>query len=246
MLNFLMSNEALFVIQLIVAFTGVVLAYKFFGKVGLFVWAGLLTVYANLEVNSFLTMFWLPVSLGNIGFCSLSFAQDIVNEKYGKDVAKKVVTVGLFSSLAVLALSQLSCLFSFDGGNFEAFHNVFAPLLPILITSLLSYFLSNRLNVLLYDWIRKRTDRMWIKTQFSSQIAQLFDTVFFTALCVLWEILAVKTGSSWMHTFFPTSMSAFVGLVITSYIIKAIVVLAEIPGMKVINLVESKYKISEI
>lgn len=246
MLDFLMSNEALFVIQLVVAFTCVVLAYKFFGKVGLFVWAGLLTVYANLEVNSFLTMFWLPVSLGNVGFCSLSFAQDIVNEKYGKKTAKKVVTVGLFSSLAVLVLSQLSCLFSFDGGNFEAFHSVFAPLLPILLTSLLSYFLSNRLNVVLYDWIRKKTDKMWIKTQFSSQTAQLFDTIFFTALCVFWEIVASKTGCDWLHTFFPTSMSAFVGLVVTSYIIKAIVVLAEIPGMKAIKFVESKYKISEI
>ena len=230
-MGFLMSNEALFLIQLIVSFAGVIFAYKFFGKTGLFVWAGLITVYANLEVNSFLTMFGLAVSLGNIGFCSLSFAQDITNEQYGKGVAKKLVTVGLFSSIAILVISQLSCFFKCDGGNYEAFESVFAALLPILVSSLTSYFCSNRLNVFLYNWIRQRTDKDWIKTQVSSQTAQLFDTVFFTSLCVGWEILATKTGAGFLHTYFPTDFGTFVELIVTSYIIKAIIVLAEIPGM---------------
>ena len=45
-----MPNELLFIITLLTCFLGVLLAYKLFGKVGLFIWIGLATVVANIEV----------------------------------------------------------------------------------------------------------------------------------------------------------------------------------------------------
>ena len=42
-------NEALFFITIIVNFAGVIFAYKFFGKMGVFAWIALATIVANVE-----------------------------------------------------------------------------------------------------------------------------------------------------------------------------------------------------
>lgn len=243
MLNFLCSNEALFLIQTVVSFLGVILAFRFFGKTGLFAWCAFITVFANLEVNSFCKMFGMAVSLGNTGFCSLSFAQDLINESYGKKVAKKSVTLGLFASISILLISQISCMYNCNGGNYEAFHLVFAALLPVLLASLTSYFCSNRLNVLLYSWVRQKTDKIWIKTQFSSQLTQIFDSCFFTGLCVMFELLSQKFNIELLSTNFYTDAKSVIELMFTTYVMKAIIVLAEIPGMKIAKRIKN---ISEI
>ena len=84
MLNFLMSNEVLTFIQIFLAFTITVVAYRLFGKIGLFVMAGVFTLYANLEVANMATIFGLAVSLGNVSFVGNALVQDVVNENEGE------------------------------------------------------------------------------------------------------------------------------------------------------------------
>lgn len=45
-----MKNEILLIITLFVEYSLVVIAYKYFGKVGLYAWMALATVLANIEV----------------------------------------------------------------------------------------------------------------------------------------------------------------------------------------------------
>lgn len=56
-------NEILFFITLIVNFIGIILAFKFFGKKGLFAWIAFATVSANIEVIKCVDIFGLSLTL---------------------------------------------------------------------------------------------------------------------------------------------------------------------------------------
>lgn len=233
MTNLLQSNECLLFLQILISFGGVILSFKFWGQTGLFAWAAFITVFANLEVNSFCNMFGLTVSLGNVAFVSLALAQDILSENYGRDAAKKSVYIGFFSAIAVVIISWFSmhfnCLDGLDGGNHKAFCQVFGAVGAIVLASLTSYFCSNHMNVWLYAFIRKYTKRIWLRTQFSTWISQLFDSFFFTGLCMLCVMLSHVTCIGWFNTQFPIGWDIYIELSLTTYIIKIIVALFEIP-----------------
>ena len=55
-------NELLFFITIIVNFAGIILAYKFFGKKGLFAWIAFATISANIEVIKCVDIFGLSVT----------------------------------------------------------------------------------------------------------------------------------------------------------------------------------------
>ena len=233
MTNLLLSNECLLLLQILISFGGVILSFRLWGKTGLFAWAAFITLFANLEVNSFCTMFGLTVSLGNVAFVSLALAQDILSENYGQNIAKKSVYIGFFAAIAVVIISWFSIHFNcpdgLNGGNHEAFCQVFGSVGAIVLASLISYFCSNCLNVWLYAFIRKYTQRIWLRTQFSTWTSQLFDSFFFTGLCISFVMLYQTTGVEWFNTQFPTGWSIYFELSITTYIIKIIVAIFEIP-----------------
>lgn len=233
MTNLLLSNECLLFLQILISFLGVILSFKFWGKAGLFAWAAFITVFANLEVNSFCNMFGLTVSLGNVAFVSLALVQDILSENYGQDIAKKSVSIGFFAAISVVIISWFSMRFNCpegpEGGNHEAFCQVFGAAGAIVLASLISYFCSNRMNVWLYAFIRKYTKKIWLRAQFSTWISQLFDSFFFTGLCISFATLYQTTGIEWFNTQFPIGWSIYFELSITTYIIKIIVAIFEIP-----------------
>lgn len=211
-----MSNEVLFLLQTIVSFLCVILAFKFFGRVGLFAWCAFITVFANLEVANQANMFGMAVSLGNVAFVSLALAQDILSENYGQEVSKKAVYIGFFAAIACVLISQFSIRFTPNG--FDEIHGpfvkVFQPFLPVVASSLISYLCSNRLNVWLYSVVREYTDELWLRSQTSTWISQLFDSFFFTGLCTI------------MGVFEP---SQYFVLSLTTYAIKIIIAVFEIP-----------------
>ena len=49
-------NELLLFVEMIVVFSLVILSKKFFGKEGLFLWVGIASVLANLEVSKTINM----------------------------------------------------------------------------------------------------------------------------------------------------------------------------------------------
>lgn len=235
MLDFIFTNELLFIVQILVSFLGVILMFRFFGRVGLYAWIAFISVYANIEVGSFCQMFGLWVSLGNISIVSVNLCQDILSENYNKELAKKSVSIGLLATVSIVIISWISMCFNCPvgsaGGNHDAFCQVFNSLGIIVASSMISYFCSNRLNVFLYSFIKKYTKRIWIRAQFSTWISQLFDSFFFTGLCILSVVIYNITNIDFFNSQFPTGWRIYLELSLTTYIIKLIVSVFEIPFM---------------
>ena len=131
-----MPNEVLWIILLVANFLFILLAYKFWGRTGLYIWIPVSVILANVQVLKTVELFGMTATLGNIVYASGFLVTDILNEKYGKKAALKAVYIGFFSLIAVAAVMNLSLLFSPAEGDFA--HE---PLKTIF--SFLKYFISN-------------------------------------------------------------------------------------------------------
>ncbi len=216
-----MLNIILTVVQILLAFSAIALIYRFFGKLGAFAAAVVLTLFANIEVATvvqYLNLPWLVVSLGNVAFVGVNMCQDILNENEGGEkTARHTVWLGFATSIMVVLLSQVSKHFvpvADSVATHEAFCSVMGDFSIVTVVSLLTFLISNTINVKLYAFFSKITDKIWIRAQASTWISQFCDTV------IMSSALAVLGIFSW---------SDLVGIVLTTYIIKGLCMVFEIP-----------------
>ena len=215
-------NEILFFITLIVNFTAVLMAYKFFGKKGLFAWIGMATIIANIEVLKCVDIFGMALTLGNVTYGSIFLATDILNEKYGVKIAQKSVYLGFFALLVFTVITQVDLLYLSNEADFagNAMKTLFTITPRMCFASMFAYFISNMLDVYLYKFIKFRlpSDKfLWIRNNVATIISQLFDTALFTYI----GFAGVFSGDIVLQLF------------ITTYLIKIIIALCDTPFLYV-------------
>lgn len=213
-----MYNEILWFIFAIVNFVLVLAIYRFFGKPGLFVWIGFSTVVANLQVVKTVELFGLTATLGNIMYGTSFLITDILNEKYGKEEAKKGVWLGFFTLIAMTIIMQFVLAFDphevdFAQGSLET---IFGLLPRIALGSLLAFLISQYSDVIIFAKLKERFPRenqLWIRNNGSTMISQLVDTLIFTSVA----FLGVYPFDVWIQIF------------ITTYFIKWLVAILDTP-----------------
>ncbi len=212
-----MLNEILFVGEILLCFFLVILAYKLFGKMGLFVWVGMSIILANIQVMKTIGIFGLVTAMGNVIYSSIFLVSDILNEIYGKREAKKAVWLGFFTLIATTLVMQLTLYFIPDVSDTLSPHlaAIFSLLPRITAASLTAYLMSQLFDVWLYALIKKyhRRKYLWFRNNASSIISQLIDNGTFTFLAFVgvfsWTIM-------WQ-------------IFLTSYIMKIIISISDTP-----------------
>ena len=99
-----MPNEIILLLSVAVTYSLVVLAYKFFGKTGLYCWTVFATITANIEVLMVIDAFGMEMTLGNVLFASTFVVTDILSEMHGKKAAQKAVVIGIAVSVVFAIL----------------------------------------------------------------------------------------------------------------------------------------------
>lgn len=175
-------NNLLFLITILANFCGIILAFRLFGKLGLYGWAVMATIVANIEVAKCVDMLGLSVTLGNVIYGSVFLCTDILSEMYGEKDAKKCVSVTFLFMMVAMVLFQASLLFIPNESDFvsPAMKEVFSLVPRIVISSIACFWISNRVDVYLYQWIKKRFKPLWLRNNGATMIAQLLDSVLFT------------------------------------------------------------------
>lgn len=211
-----MVNETWWLVLLVVNFGGVLLAFRLFGGVGLYVWVALAGIVANIQVTMTIEIVGLTATLGNIVYGGSFLATDILNERYGPEAAKRAVGIGFFSILSATVLMNLALLFSPAEGDiaYDSLATVFGLLPRIAAASLLAYFISQRHDVWAYDfWRRRVPGPLWLRNNLSTIVSQLIDSVVF--------VVAAFVGM------FPPGV--LIEIAVTTYLIKVIVALLDTP-----------------
>ena len=147
-----MINELLLIASIIFIFGAVLLAYRFFGKIGLYCMSVLATVLANIEVVILVNAFGMEQTLGNVLFASTFLITDILSECEGKKEANKAVFLGILASVFFLLLSQSWLLYrpSENDFVFESMKTVFSNTPRMILSSLFAYAVSQLFDVWLY------------------------------------------------------------------------------------------------
>jgi queuosine precursor transporter len=211
-------NELLWLAMLALNFAAIIVCYRLFGKIGLFIWIPISVILANIQVVKTVDLFRLSATLGNIVYATSFLATDILSENYGKKDAKRAVYIGFFSLIVMAGFMNLALLFKPAPEDFaqESLVTIFNLVPRIAGASLLAYWISQLHDVWAYQYWKKKfpsSKFIWIRNNASTIVSQLIDSVIFT--------LAAFAGT------FPRGV--LFEIVISTYLLKVLVAAADTP-----------------
>lgn len=175
-------NLGLGIISVIITFSFVVLIEKLFKKEGLFAWVSIATIMANIIVCKSVDVLGITTTLGNILFASNFLATDIINEKYSFKDSKKAVILGLCSQIIFLVTTQISLLYIPNDVDTvqESMKTLFSINIRVSIASMAMYFISNMVDVYLYEKIKQKIpNKLWIRNNVSTICCNCLENYFF-------------------------------------------------------------------
>ena len=214
-----MPNELIFIITVLLYLGSVLLLYKLFGKNGLYAFAIFGTILGNIAVCKCMDLFGLSTTSGNVLYASTFLVTDILSEKYGKKDARKCVLYSFSIMILWLIGTQMLLLFKPNASDYvnDSLKVLFGLVPRITAASLCGFICSQSIDVFLYHFIWDKTGggkgKLWLRNNGSTLLSQAVDTVIFTFLA-FWGT-------------YPTKV--FLSILLTTYLFKAIVALADTP-----------------
>ena len=147
-----MKNELLLIGSVILIYGTVLLAYRIFGKVGMYVMTVIVTILANIEVLMLVDGFGMEQTLGNVTFASTYLVTDILSENEGKKSASRAVWIGVFTSVVMLLFTQYWLLYTPAASDwaYEHITAIFSTTPRLLAASFIGYVISQRFDVWIY------------------------------------------------------------------------------------------------
>lgn len=223
-----MSNEFIFFSLLIFTLASTLLAFRL-GRAYLFGLIMCEVALMNIFVVKQFDLFGLAITGGNILYGGIFLATDILNEFYGKRIARRAVWAGFGAGVFMLVTSALMTAVSpnsFDVAQ-NSFQVIFSPTFRIVLASLVSYLIFQSFDVWLFDLIKKSTNGkfLWLRNNLSTILSQAGDTILFTAVGLL--IIPAFSDIKLLAGFVPGE--AFWEVVAFTLIIKIIVSILDTP-----------------
>jgi len=226
----LFKNELLWLLLIIVNFGIVMLAYRFFGKVGLYTWIGVAIIIANIQVLKTVELFTMVATLGNIIYGTTFLTTDILSEVYGKSEARKAVFMGFFCMISMTVVMWICLKFVPDISDFaqSSLETIFEIMPRVALGSLAAYIVSQLHDVWAFAFWKKifsGPQHLWIRNNLSTMVSQLIDTIIFCtiALLGLYEI------GVWLQ------------ILLTTYLFKLVVAAADTPFVYIARKIYHKY-----
>ncbi len=211
-------NELLWVVMLIINFAAILIAYRVWGKIGLYLWIPISVIIANIQVTKTVNLFGLEATLGNIVYATGFLVTDILSECFSKKESRKAIGIGFFALICLTLLMQMAVLFKPSPSDFvqDSMLTIFSFMPRLMIASLIAYFISNHHDIIAYEFWKKKfpsTKMIWLRNNASTFISQLIDSVIFTFIAFYGVF----------------EMDVLYQIVLSTYILKWIVALLDTP-----------------
>ncbi|WP_230631589.1 queuosine precursor transporter [Sphingomonas sp. Leaf37] len=143
----------------------------------------------------------LAVEAGIFAFLILVALSSAIAELFGQKVATSLVRLGFVPLLVSAALIQIVIALPHDPGMYppaiEAFPVVVGQSARMMIAGLISYGISQTLNVLIFSKLSRGEGRLvWLRGIIASVISQIIDTLLFISISFYGErpILGLMAG----------------------------------------------------
>ena len=207
-------NELIFILHVILI-TGSSLIALLIGPHALIASVCLQVVLANLFVIKQMSLFGMNVTCSDAFIVGGIFGLNLIQEFFGKQLARKTIGISFFIVMFYLVMSQLHLWYT--PNNFDTMHQSFENILGLMpritIASITVYLFVQLIDTQLYGFLKKLTSGRYamLRSITSLTCSQLIDTILFSFLG-LYGIV----GSVW-------------NIIIVSFTIKIIVILLTTP-----------------
>lgn len=230
-----MYNEIFGIATFLVTFILMVVMYRLFGKHGLIAWVAIGTIIANIQVIKTVEIFGISATLGNVMFASIYLATDILNDIYGRKVAKRAVWLGFSSTLVMIIVMQMSLHFipAPEDTAQSAFYAIFDVVPRIALGSIVAYIIGQHIDVFIFSLIKKifSSDKTFIIRAYGSTvISSIIDTALFVSIAFIGSL---------------PGMAVF-EIFITTYVLKLISTIFNVPFGYIAKSFYRKGKISKL
>lgn len=222
MLDFLSfcQTEFISLAQLLLSWFFLFICAFRYGKTGVYVYIVTAVTLSNLQVMKFGQFYWSeePVALGTVVFASTFLATNILTEFYSAESARTSVMLGFigFAFFSMLMMLQISIpavsTDVLERNNLIDGHNamvqLFTPMPILYLSSIISYFISERSDIAIYVFFKKLTKdkALWLRSIVAAAISAFLDTAIFSALA--WKLFAT-TPVSWSTLVFTYILGSF-------------------------------------
>lgn len=214
----MMYNEFFGIATFLVTFIVMVLMYRCFGKQGLIAWVAIGTIIANIQVIKTVDIFGISATLGNVMFASIYLATDILNDIYGRKVAKRAVWLGFSSTLVMIIVMQMSLHFipAPEDISQKALSTIFDLVPRIALGSIIAYIIGQHVDVFIFSMIKKvfQSDKTFIIRAYGSTVlSSIIDTALFVTIAFIGTLPA----------------SVVFEIFITTYVLKLVSTIFNVP-----------------
>jgi uncharacterized integral membrane protein (TIGR00697 family) len=201
---FSQHQELLWILTVAVDLSFAVLAYRLFGRIGLYSIVIFSLLLANVMGPKLTVVFGMQTSMGVILYSSIFFATDVLSEKFGRREAQRAVLLGFFVSIGLVVMTQISLLYlpsdhpktaEFAASVHTAMVMLFDYTPRFVFGSMAAYLISQSLDVWVFHRIRAATNgrHLWLRNTGSTLVSQAVDTVIY-GLIVWWGLVDFVTA----------------------------------------------------
>lgn len=155
-------------------------------------------VLVNTIGSKIISLAGVRVSVGIFFMPVLFVATDIVGEVYGEKEVKTFVNICLAMLVIMVAMTRL-CIAIAPNENWpyqNEYSIIFGSSLRMTCASIVSFAVSQKLDVVLFAFIRRLTGEkhLWIRNNVATIICQFLDTVLFEFIA-FWHLTPTYTFS---------------------------------------------------
>lgn len=176
-----MNNIIVLFVEILIVFTLLILTHKFAGEDGVTAWVCVASVVANLVTAKTADIFGLSTAIGSVLFASTFLATDILTECYSAEKARKAVLMGAGATVVFIICSQIALLYipsSIDYAD-GAMRVLFGLNLRISISSVVMYLVANLADVWLFDKMKKKGGKLWVRNNVATITCNCLENLFF-------------------------------------------------------------------
>ncbi|ARJ14074.1 queuosine precursor transporter [Staphylococcus lugdunensis] len=212
-----MFNEIFGAVSFLVTFILMVLMFRAFGKQGLIVWIAIGTIVANIQVIKTIHIFGISATLGNVMFASIYLATDILNDIYGRKIAKRAVWLGFSSTLIMIIVMQMSLHFIPAPEDIaqSGMETIFNLIPRIALGSIIAYIIGQHVDVFIFSMIKKifSSDKTFIIRAYgSTALSSIIDTALFVAIAFIGTLPGMAVFEIFITTYLLKLLSTILNV----------------------------------
>ncbi len=196
-------NEFIFIFHALIVCTST-LGSLFLGRDALVSFICLQGVLANLFVIKQMTIFGLDGVCSDVFIVGSLFGLNLLQEFYGKSIAKKTIIINFVLMFFYLAMTQFHLLY--QPNHFDSMHMHYQSILGItprlIIASIIAFYVMQVLDVYIFGFLKKLFKNKHITSRnfIALAISMTIDTILFASMalyCVvgsLWSVIVIGSA----------------------------------------------------